>query len=113
MEFQEAKNLIIGRTVFVIGKDGKVQKKKVTGIKLKGAKQLDITYVDYAAKNFTDRYILPHEELFLKESDALEIILHVKKSQIISIGAVVDSLRKRLVEVLEEEEGKQAEIYGE
>lgn len=109
MTFEEIKNLKIFDKVFVIDTDSKVYPKKVTGVKFSGAEKLNITCVDYTDKNYFNEYILPCEEVFLKESDALEIILHVKKSQIVSIKSAVEILQKRLREVLKINKSKYTE----
>ena len=103
MKFQEAKNLKIDDTVFIIGNDNKVYSKRVIGVNLKNVKQVDITHTNNAKDKPATGFILPHESVFLKEKHALRCIMQAMDSQVSDIESKALVIRDR-IKILEREE---------
>jgi len=96
MELQEAKDLKIGKTVFIIGKDRNVYKTTVTGIKLMSSKSVDITYIDPAEKNLANGFFLPHDKVFLEKKEALRQVLLAHKNQLVNIEFKVHDIETQI-----------------
>ncbi len=98
MRLQEAKILKIDDIVFVIGRDRNVYKKIVIGTRLMNNKSIDVTYIDSAEKNAAKAigFLLPHDEVFLKEKEALEYVLLAHEAQINSIEIKMRKLESQL-----------------
>ena len=96
MTFQEAKNLRLGDTIFVIDRGDKVYEKRVIGIRLQRNKQVNVIYTDTLLGDTS------HVEVFLKEKDALEVVLHKKEANARDISLELSIIRKKLNTLTEE-----------
>jgi len=107
VEFQKARSLKIGDVIFIIDEYNVIYRKEVTGIKLTSLRELDISCGKPVDNLFSrasyEEYTLSHENVFLKESDALEVILRVKKSEVSSVNNAIKFVQKKLTKALERE----------
>ncbi len=95
MTFQEAKDLKLCDTVFfIIGGNNKVCKERVIGISLPKKERVDVTCPNPNNANY--RNALHHTDVFLKEEDALRVILQKKQDKVISIKSELSIIRERL-----------------
>jgi len=113
MKFQEAKNIKVGDTVFIINSENRVFSKRVIGLSLRKGRQIDITHINHTQNDLAKGYILPHEDVFLKEKHALRYILEGIESQVTDIKVKGLVIRDRIKTLEREEERKHTDNFRE
>jgi len=108
MKFKKALNLKIGDVIFTIDSYNVVHQKEVTGVKLAGTRELNVSCAKSKDNLFSSseycEHTLSYVDVFFKESDALEAILRIKKSEASSIKNEMKFIQKKLRKALAREE---------